>query len=303
MKHNFKTTLILISLFLITQLLFISVLNIKNKNNIELISAEEKAELSGTSFIISISIGITIGTLIILFLAKKKKNNIWKYWYLLTIFLTTKMIFLMFFNSTTSTILALILVLLKHKFKNSYIHNITEIIAYQGVAIYISEILPTKHPLLYATIMLIIISIYDFIAVFISKHMITLAKFQKNTNFFAGLTINYNKRKKDKLNENKTKSNKQKINKTHTKKQAILGGGDIIFPMIFNASIYYSFHTTINPNILTLLLIIPIICETSSLIYLFFTAKKDKYYPAMPYITSGCIIGFIGFKIILKLII
>ena len=64
---------------------------------------------------------------------------------------------------------------------------------------------------------------------------------------------------------------------------AILGGGDVIFPIITAGVILATWGF--------LQAILVIAGATLGLGYLFFAAKKKKFYPAMPFITIGCLIG------------
>ena len=109
------------------------------------------------------------------------------------------------------------------------------------------------------------------IAVWKTKHMIKLAKFQTKLKLFAGLLIPY-------------KSGREI-------KTAILGGGDIGFPLLFAAAVLK------DPGIGIKALIIPL---TTGLMLaaLFFFGQKNKFYPAMPFLTIGC---FLGYFIVLAL--
>jgi len=64
---------------------------------------------------------------------------------------------------------------------------------------------------------------------------------------------------------------------------AILGGGDIIFPMILAGIVLNSF------GIIPALIVIA--GATSALGYLFYTSEKGKFYPAMPFISVGCFLA------------
>lgn len=92
--------------------------------------------------------------------------------------------------------------------------------------------------------MLLIISLYDYIAVRKTGHMIKLAKFQAKLKIFAGLLIPYGKNK-----------------------EAILGGGDIGFPLIF-AGVAMK---TLGPKAL----IIPLFAA-AALTFLFVKAEKKN---------------------------
>ena len=110
-------------------------------------------------------------------------------------------------------------------------------------------------------VLLVIISIYDLIAVFKTKHMIKLAKFQSKLNLFTGFLI----------------PTKEGI--------AILGGGDIGFPLLFASvvmrDIGYGYSFVIS------------IFATLGLFFMFYLAKKKKFYPAMPAISLACFLGYL----------
>ena len=79
-----------------------------------------------------------------------------------------------------------------------------------------------------------------------------------------------------------TKNQKQKT-KSMKVNLAILGGGDVVFPIITAGVVLRSL------GLLPALIITA--CATLSLLALFLMAKKGKFYPAMPFITAGLLIG------------
>ena len=64
---------------------------------------------------------------------------------------------------------------------------------------------------------------------------------------------------------------------------AILGGGDVVFPMILAGVVLRQFGP--------LSAIIVSICAALALLGLFYISKKGKFYPAMPFISVGCFLG------------
>ena len=46
-------------------------------------------------------------------------------------------------------------------------------------------------------------------------------------------------------------------------------------------------------------LIIPVFV-TFALLYLLITGEKDKFYPAMPYLAVGCVLGYLAILLLLK---
>jgi hypothetical protein len=66
---------------------------------------------------------------------------------------------------------------------------------------------------------------------------------------------------------------------------ALLGGGDVGFPLLFAGVVLKEFG-------LWQSLVIPIFAMVP-LALLFWKAEKDKFYPAMPFIGAGCLIGLL----------
>ena len=118
--------------------------------------------------------------------------------------------------------------------------------------------------------------------------MIELAKFQTKSNMFAGVIIPY------KLPSLKAHKNapKQKV------RTAILGGGDIGFPLLFAGVILKELLMS-NSVMLAFgkVLIIPIFA-TASLGWLLYKADQNKFYPAMPFISAGCLLAFVVMHVV-----
>jgi len=191
------------------------------------------------------------------------------------------------YASILALVLGLILAYFKVFKRNIIIHNLTELFIYPGIApIFIALLnLPA------AIIMLILISIYDLWAVWKSKIMIKMTKYQINeVGIFSGLLIPYASSKiKAKLKNLKLKYH-NKIPQRVLKKSkirvnlAILGGGDIVFSLIA-AGVFYK--TT--QNIYSTLIVV--LFAALALSYLLIFGYKKKSYPAMPYLTTGILIG------------
>ena len=133
--------------------------------------------------------------------------------------------------------------------------------------------------------LLILISVYDAWAVWHSGIMQKMAKYQINRlNIFSGFFVPYvSKKVKMQMiklkesNNSKLKDKKIKVN------IAILGGGDVVFPIITSGVVLKTL------GFLPALLVI--LGATLGLSYLFFFAEKRKFYPAMPFITVGIFLG------------
>jgi presenilin-like A22 family membrane protease len=142
-------------------------------------------------------------------------------------------------------------------------------------------------------IILILISIYDVWAVWHSGIMQKMAQYQMNeVGIFGGLIIPYasnaikNKIKflkekyKNDIPKSIIKKSKLKIN------LAILGGGDIFYPLIAAGIVMKTFGSIYFGLIISLF-------AALGLGYLFIFGKKHKPYPAMPYLTVGIYIGML----------
>src|SRR3989338_8407762 len=90
--------------------------------------------------------------------------------------------------------------------------------------------------------------------------MVKLMKFQSKLKLFAGLLIPY----------------KNNI--------AVLGGGDLGFPLLFAGILLkdYGFKS-----------IIVSVTAAIALAILLYKSEKKKYYPAMPFLTAGCLVGYL----------
>src|SRR3989338_635631 len=128
-------------------------------------------------------------------------------------------------------------------------------------------------------------------AVWHSGIMQKMAKYQINTlNIFSGFFVPYISKKirLEKIKKSELKKKKIKVN------VAILGGGDIVFPIITAGVMLreFGFSTILGMQIPVVSLFV-ILGATMGLSYLFFYAEKKKFYPAMPFITAGIFAGMI----------
>ena len=303
MKHTLKITLILVSIFFITQIfgIFTVSQNIEVKKDAsgaviiehkETIVGEPLKSESGYQSVGIITAAIIIGTLILLLFIRLKTNILWKYWYLAAVIMTMAITFGVYINLFRSGLnyiialmLAIILAWYKIYKKNVIIHNITEIFIYTGIAVLFVRMF--EGWLWAAFLILIIISLYDIFAVRMSKHMIKIAEYQTKNKIFAGLSIPYKLPAIAK--DLKTKEKKKGI------KTAVLGGGDIAFPLIFSGSVMSNLiiNHGIEKTLAAALTSIISVTATLALLCLLIKAKKDKFYPAMPYITAGCVVGYL----------
>ncbi|MBW2992190.1 hypothetical protein KY345_03155 [Candidatus Woesearchaeota archaeon] len=290
MKHTWNVTFLLIIFFFITQItgLFIVSGYIDVPQTIEtgevvekplpLVERPEVEESTSWALIFG---AIIIGTIIALIIIKLRLFFMWKFWFFVSVWFCLTVAFFAFTTLYIALIISLILTILKVYRSNLYIHNLSEIFIYGGLAaIFVFFMNMTS-----ALILLVLISLYDMYSVWQSKHMIKLAKFQTSQKLFAGVFIPYELPKKTKP---KKKGKKVSI----AVKSAILGGGDIGFPLIFSGVV---FKTLIFTNTLPIAFLKTLIISATTamaLLWLFVKAESDKYYPAMPFVSIGCLAGY-----------
>ena len=307
MKHNTKITLILITMFLLTQLIGLFIISVY-ANELELpygfqnSGIESQSVASGIS---SIIFAFIIALLLFIFLSKFNAETFIRIWFLIVISLALGLTFTAIFHklniinytSYIALIIAIPLAYIKIFKRNLIVHNITELLIYPGVgAIFVFLMLElfAEKVIWGITILLLIISLYDIWAVWKSEVMQKMAKYQiNNLKFFTGFFIPYaSKKDRDKIKQIKQKYLlkgekflERKLEKSKIKVNlAILGGGDIIFPII-TAGIFYQVYNSILPALIIILF------STIALLALFTLARKGKFYPAMPFITTGLYLG------------
>lgn len=128
-----------------------------------------------------------------------------------------------------------------------------------------------------ALLAMVIISFYDFIAVYKTRHMIKMAQSMLNSGVIMGLII------PPSTKEMFFNTKKIKIRKNFF----IIGGGDIVFPLTLIISLIpFGVNKAISMGVFSFLGII-----LSFSIY--FTQKEKKPIPALPPIALCCIMGYI----------
>jgi presenilin-like A22 family membrane protease len=284
MKKSWKIPLILLTIFLVTQVLGYFVTQsyfIEGKELPVIFQNTPSEELSTLNFFITLIPSFVIAILLIMIIMKYKLNKAIKIWFSLIV-LTGIFITLYAFSSLIWVVLTISIILTALKILRPTIisHNLTEILVYPGIAVIFIQWLTHFAMLLF----LLAISFYDLWAVWHSEFMMNVAKYQMQTlKVLGGILIpTITKKQKQQLKKYKEKGKNPKNIKIKT---AILGGGDIIFPIIATGVMYLSFG--LPTAILTTL------GATLGLLYIFLFGEEKRPYPAMPFITLGIFVGLL----------
>jgi len=304
MKHQIKITLLLLLMFVCTQLIGLIVIDAyapkttlnPTANNVTIPYGMQPPEAPAGISLGSLIISLAIAVLIFFLLMKIKAKSLIKIWFTIVVFLTvsialTALMTKIFPGSNVrldviALIIAIPLTFYKIFKRNMLVHNATELLVYPGLAAMFVPILNIWTCL----ILLVAISIYDMWAVWHSSLMVNLAKFQiQKVQVFTGFLVPY-MRKEDRIAlkaAQKIKTQKARTAKLRKIKisMALLGGGDVAFPLIFAGIVYRA------SGLIPALIIVA--GSTIALGLLFLYSKKGKFYPAMPFITAGCIAAWL----------
>jgi len=294
-------------MFLVTQLIGLFVIQGYNNGTIILpYGMQPPPEIQQTSTsLISILFAFVIAITLFFILTKIKAEKFIRLWFAVVTVIALGLTFnvilfylLKNFNLITNylpyiaLLIAIPLAYIKIFKRDMIVHNFTELLIYPGIAAVFIPLLNVFGII----ILLLVISIYDIWAVWHSEVMQKMAKYQINTlKFFTGFFVPYASKKdklkiktiKDKYADKDDKFLQKKFNDAKIRVNlAILGGGDIIFPIITAGVFYVIYNSIIAALIITL-------GATIAISSLFFFAKKKKFYPAMPFITIGIYLAMI----------
>jgi presenilin-like A22 family membrane protease len=325
MKHSLKITFVLLAMFLVTQFIGLAVqhadvfhLEMQNPDGtIELVQnpylswiqpPEVETQTESASIFIQIIIAFIFAILLLFLLSKFKVKFFLKLWFFIVVIVALFLCFYAFEKLVPFVIpikysiiipfaLAIPLAFIKIYKKNFLVHNATELLVYPGIAAVFVPLLVRPEAITFLgkvwpiLALLIVISLYDAWAVWHSGFMQKMAKYQiDELQIFSGFFVPYaSKKVKDKIKKWKSTLSKKELKKKKIKVNiAILGGGDVIFPII-TAGVFYAAYGLAHA-------LFVIAGATLGLSYLLFLAKKKKFYPAMPFITAGIFLGVaIGF--------
>jgi len=204
---------------------------------------------------------------------KRTKKFIYRFFFIIASLYGTVMVLSSFLPDKWVLIGTALIFLLWSYFQNVLFHNLLMILGIAGVTIPLGLSIDSKTMM----IILAILSFYDFIAVYKTKHMVKMAKSMMEagviTAFFIPLKIRFLLRKTKEIQTGKD--------------FVILGGGDIAFPLLFALS-------TLKTSLFTAAIISLFSLLGLSLSYFVFILQKERRpMPALPPIALFAIIGYI----------
>jgi len=230
-------------------------------------------------FIIYFILVTLLLVLVVYFLKfRKGKKIFFKGMFLFTVAFGNLLFFGLWLPGILSFGLVILLIILLLKINSLVIHNLVLIFAIAGVGASLGLRLKPEMVIL----LLLIFSVYDYIAVYKTKHMVKIAKEMVTQKAILGIVI------PQEISELQTRIKKVKPGGRFL----VLGAGDIIFPLILSSSLVP--QSISNSLIVALFSLIGLFFG-----FLIFISKKIRQpMPALPPIALFSIIGYLITKII-----
>lgn len=269
-KQFWRIFLIEAGLFFIASLL--SVLSAFQLNKLALAKEVILPQTSLQDFLVSFLI-ITFFVLFFVFYkkAKKLKGLIYKAFFIIACFWGGMAVLNLFLPVFGSILIMGVFIFLWLEFPTVWAHNILMALGVAGAASFLGLTVSSSGVI----ILLLVFSVYDFIAVYKTKHMVQMAKDMIDKKVIFGFVIPKElKYFKEGLNKVKPGGNFM-----------ILGGGDVVFPALLAVSV-------IPQGFLKALVIIAFSLFGSFLAYWIFTRGKEPI-PALPPIAFSAIFGYL----------
>ncbi len=221
---------------------------------------------------------IIFTTVIMIAMIRLKKQLLLKIIESLAVFIASVFVFSAFVPEMFAFVLAGFVLVLKTVKKNTATKNMSAMLAVSGVG----GILGASLGIMPAIILLFILSFYDIIAVFFTKHMVEMSK--SITENHMAFTVSF--------------PTKTKVFE--------LGTGDLVMPLIFTAAVLNSPQTTFlnigNFIISTALIKAAFVCFGSLLgliiVIKLVERKQGRILPALPPIVSGALLFFVASTLI-----
>lgn len=217
---------------------------------------------------------LLITLLIIVLLKFTKGKVIFRLLFALAIFGGLQIVFSLWLSTFWSILLAALLVFFRYLYPLVWLHNLLMTLALAGIG----ALLGLSFAPLAAIIILLILSVYDIIAVLVTKHMVTMARGLLKRGVFLALLV-----------PEKISLWKSELGRVQAGGQAmILGGGDLALPLILVDAVLIA--GGIGRAVLTAGGCLLGVCLDH---YFFISEKPRRPIPALPLITFGAIGGFL----------
>lgn len=205
-------------------------------------------------------------------LAKKKRGLIYKFIFSITLWLTGSLLLSIWLLDFLALLIMGVILFWRLKYPNVFNHNFCMILGLAGVGVIFGLSLAPEI----IVFLLVIFSIYDFIAVYKTKHMQKIAVEMTKYNAILALII------PKEINDLKCSLNKKEARK----KLFILGGGDVVFPLLLSVSL-------VKASLFSSLLVA--VFSLFGLFFSFWIFRKKGFREAMPALPPIALFSIIGY--------
>ena len=264
----------IIETFLFSLTLILGIATAYKSYNILTIQKTEIPKVSFWQFISQFFVATLFIFLIIRIIKfRKEKGLVFRTLFILAVFSGSLLVLSVWLPSIFPLILVIVLVVNWWKKPSILIQNVCVILAIAGIGSALGLTLEPETVIAF----LVIFSIYDVIAVYKTKHMVEMAKEMIKNRAILGLVVPPN-----------ISSFSAPLKEIRTGgKFLVLGGGDIVFPLLLCSSLIpFGVLKSLIVGLFSLI-------GLSVSFYLFLSQKKRKAIPALPPIAFFSIIGFL----------
>ena len=283
MKTNRDTAILIVLIFILT-LLGSEIFTLMSLNVYGMLSLNYRTQVYSFSPYVELAyllVGLAVITSIILLLIKYKLGRLMFWMFVVVSFMIMleflSMLFIYMFGNFAPDFLGIasisvylvtaLALVYYYKYAGIFGRNVVNVLMFLTVASILSLALGPIPSL----ILVGIIAVYDYISVFVTKHMVTLASNMGDNTFLGGITLMAKK----------------------AKKRVFLGGGDLVFPAILVDSLYVNYPPLAAAMVGAGAVI--------GLVLIMVFGKKNKVYPAMSVIGPMQIL-FFGLYLLTKVL-
>lgn len=218
---------------------------------------------------------ILFGTIFFLSRHKKAAHLSFKFFLILVVFSGSQVVFGSFISSPWNLLIALIFTLLFSIGGNVFIHNLAMILGIAGIGAVLGLSISVEIGL----ILLVVMSLYDIIAVYVTKHMVAMARSMVEGGAIFGFLIPFEFRG--------FFYGKSKAREGIGQNFMILGSGDIGLPLIFVASLI---KTSVSSAVIVAAFSVVGLFVTH---IFFMNQRQRRAMAALPPIATMTIIGYL----------
>lgn len=275
-KSNFSLVFFLAGIFLFSFALILGIFTGQRINYVAASNGISLPEVSFWQFVFQF-FSATLFVFFISFLIKKRKGVVYKFIFILAVWWGGVLALDAWMNPLLALALMSGLVFWWHKQPLVFNHNFCLVLALAGLG----AVLGLSFTPEIVILILIFFSVYDFVAVYKTKHMVKMAKEMIEHKAILALII---PRESSGFKQNLEKVKDNFFSQTKEKEFLVLGGGDVVFPLILCVSLL--------PQGIVSSLFVAGFSLLGLIVNFFILTRVQRPIPALPIIAFFSIIGF-----------